>query len=591
MIMQYFDCGAAMNRSLLLALIVAMITSCQESTPVESADLILTNARVYSLSWSDPDREGNPAGDAPFKDGNWTPDASAVAIKNGLIIALGADADLVQHATESTQIIDLNGATLLPGFVESHGHYPELGEIAERIDLDGVTTMDEMAARVAARIATTPLGEWVVGAGWDEGAWADALPTKDAIDVISPDHPVVLKGRRGFGTLVNQNVLDIAGITSDIAGPSGGDIVTDANGEPTGAFLNRAQVLITDAMPAATLEQKKRIVLAGLNEIAEAGYVSGHHAGVYSDYYPAYAALAEEGSLPIRVEAMLAARPENIELMQSWIERGPTRDPAEMFQVRGVKAYYDASLGSRGAKLIDDYSDMPGHSGVSGSEYGFPEDVVTAAIGAGFQVGIHAIGDAGNREVLDFYERVATENPDSTALLHRVEHAQIVHPEDFARFGQLNLVASMEPCHAVEDSPWAEDRVGPERIKGGYAWRTLRRNGARLIFNSDLSGTDFNIFYGLHCAVTRSDRNGMPAEGWYIEEAVSIEEAVRAWTSWPAESSQRKSMTGTLEVGKIADITVLSIDVFNVGENDPHKLMDGQALMTIVGGEIVVNNL
>jgi predicted amidohydrolase YtcJ len=491
----------------------------------------------------------------------------------------------------STQTIDLNGATVVPGFVESHGHYPELGEIAERIDLAGVTTMEEMAARVATRIASTPRGEWVVGAGWDEGAWADALPTKDAIDAISADHPVVLKGRRGFGTLVNSNVLEIAGIASDFEAPSGGEIVTDDSGQPTGVFLNRAQTLITNAMPPATLEQKKRIVMTGLMEIAEAGYVSGHHAGVYSDYYPAYAALAEEDGLPIRVEAMLAARPENFDLMNSWIERGPTRDPAQKFQVRGVKAYYDASLGSRGAKLIEDYSDMPGHSGVSGSEYGFPEDVVTAAIAAGFQVGVHAIGDAGNREVLDFYERVATTNPDSLSLLHRIEHAQIVHPDDFSRFGTLNIVASMEPCHAVEDSPWAEERVGPDRIKGGYAWRTLRRNGAKLIFNSDLSGTDFDIFYGLHCAVTRSDRNGSPEGGWYIEEAVTIEEAVRAWTSWPAESSQRGDITGTLKPGKLADLTVLSIDIFNVGHSDPHRLLDGQALMTIVGGDIVVNQL
>ncbi|MDE0753660.1 MAG: amidohydrolase [Woeseiaceae bacterium] len=580
-----------MKRSLVLTITAALLASCQKPATIDGADLILTNARVYSLNWSDPDTQGMPAPDAPFIDGTWTPDASAIAIRDGLIVALGSDSDLVSFASESTEVIDLNGATLLPGFVESHGHYPELGEIAERIDLDGVTTMDEMAARIAARIETTPAGEWVVGAGWDEGAWADALPTKNAIDAISPEHPVVLKGRRGFGTLVNQNVLNIVGINSDFSGSYGGDIVTHDNSEPTGVFLNRAQTLITDAMPAATLKQKKRIVLAGLNEIAAAGYVSGHHAGVYANYYPAYAALANEGSLPIRVEAMLAARPENIDLMQTWIERGPTRDPAEMFQIRGVKAYYDASLGSRGAKLIEEYADMPGHSGISGSEYGFPEDVVTAAIGAGFQVSVHAIGDAGNREVLDFYERVAADNPNSTALLHRIEHAQIVHPEDFARFGQLNIVASMEPCHAVEDSPWAEDRVGPERIKGGYAWRTLRRNGARLIFNSDLSGTDFNIFYGLHCAVTRSDRTGQPAEGWYINEAVSIEEAVRAWTSWPAEASQRAAITGTLAVGKIADITVLSIDVFNVGQSDPHRLMDGQALMTIVGGKIVVNNL
>jgi len=577
----------------LAASVLLMASACDTETNKSGplADLVLTGGKVYSLDWTDPDLDGQPSADAPFNDGTWSPDASAVAIKDGLILGLGSDDEMSAFVGDATQLIDLNGATVVPGFVESHGHYPELGEIAERIDLANVTTMDEMAARVAARIVNTPPGEWVVGAGWDEGAWADELPTKDALDAISPDHPVVLKGRRGFGTLVNQNALDIAGIASDFEAPSGGEIVSDDNGHPTGVFLNRAQTLITEAMPPATLEQKKRIVMTGLMEIAEAGYVSGHHAGVYADYYPAYAELAEENKLPVRVEAMLAARPENLDLMNSWIERGPTRDPAQKFQVRGVKAYYDASLGSRGAKMIEDYSDMPGHSGVSGSEYGFPEDVVMAAIAAGFQVGVHAIGDAGNREVLDFYERAVAVDANSLGLLHRVEHAQIVHPDDFSRFGQLNLVASMEPCHAVEDSPWAEDRVGPDRIKGGYAWRTLRKNGAKLIFNSDLSGTDFDIFYGLHCAVTRSDRNAMPEGGWYIEEAVSIEEAVRAWTSWPAESSQREDLTGTLAPGKFADITVLSIDIFNVGQSDPHRLLDGQALMTVVGGEIVVSQL
>jgi len=583
--------GLGLVATLSLSLSLAACGQPSEQADSDSADLILTNAKVYSLAWPDPDLDGDPAADAPYADGQWTPEAEAIAVKDGLILALGSVEEIELLAGDETRVIDVNGGTVIPGLVESHGHYPELGEIAERIDLADVTTMDEMARRVAIRVEETPAGEWVVGAGWDEGAWADALPTRGPIDAVSPDHPVVLKGRRGFGTLVNQNALDVAGITSESEAPSGGDIVADEEGQLTGVFLNRAQRMITDAMPPATLEQKKRIVLTGLREIAEAGYVSGHHAGVYSDYFPAYEALAREGDLPIRLEVMLAARPENLELMHAWTERGPTQDRTDRLQVRGVKAYYDASLGSRGAKLLEEYSDMPGHSGVSGSEYGFPEEIVTDAIAAGFQVGVHAIGDAGNREVLDFYERVAEHNPDSRSRLHRVEHAQIVHPDDFERFGELNLVASMEPCHAVEDSPWAEERVGPERIKGGYAWRTLRRNGAKLIFNSDLSGTDFDIFYGLHCAVTRSDRDGEPADGWYIGEAVTIDEAVRAWTVWPAESSQRSDITGTLAPGKLADITVLSIDVFNVGESEPHALLEGEALMTIVGGEIVFSEL
>jgi predicted amidohydrolase YtcJ len=210
--------------------------------------------------------------------------------------------------------------------------------------------------------------------------------------------------------------------------------------------------------------------------------------------------------------------------------------------------------------------------------------MVTRAIGRGFQVGVHAIGDAGNRAVLDYYERVLPDSP-YPEVRHRIEHAQIVHPDDFARFGRLGLFASMEPGHAVEDSPWAEERVGPERILGGYAWRTLRRAGAGLIFNSDLAGTDYDIFYGLHCAVTRTDRNGEPEGGWYPEQAMTMEEALRAYTVWPAVASGKQELTGTLSAGKWADLTVLSIDPLNLPA--PSALFDGRVLMTVIGGEIV----
>ncbi len=570
--------------------VLALLAACGNDAPTAqtgSADTILTNARVYTLSWDDPDREGNPAANAPFANGSWQPDAEAVALRDGKILAVGAATDIVRLASSSTRLIDLEGATVIPGLVESHGHFNELGERAERVDLDGVSTMREMASRVSIRAAQTAVGEWVVGSGWDEGAWANQLPSKAALDEAAPQNPVMLKGRRGFGIVVNQRALDLAGITKTTPSPSGGDIVRDESGDATGVFLNRAQIMIYDVMPEASLEQKKRLLVNGLMEIAEAGYVNGHHAGIYSDYMPAYTALAEADELPIRVEGMVAARAENMPLVNQWIESGPTKDREAFFQVRGVKAYYDGSLGSRGAKLIADYSDMPGHKGVAGSEYGFPEEVVTRAIAAGFQVGVHAIGDGGNRDVLDYYEQVLADNPAARELRHRVEHAQIVHPDDFARFGEMNLVASMEPGHAVEDSPWAEERVGPQRILGGYAWRTMRRNGAGLIFNSDLSGTDFDIFYGLHCAVTRTNRDGEPPGGWYPEQSMRIEEAVRAYTSWPAWSSHREDLTGTLEVGKWADLTVLSLDPFRTALENPDELLDGKALMTIVAGKIV----
>ena len=575
------------------------LAGCGQESPAPSteagptgtmADLVITNGRVYSLAWPDPDQEGQPSDHAPFLNGRWSPDAEAVAIHGSNILAVGDAAGMVRLIGPETRVIDVGGATVLPGLIESHGHYHELGEQADRLDVSSAGTVEDMAESLSIRIEAAAPGEWIVGGGWDEGAWADDLPVHGPVSAASPNNPVVLLGRRGFGLLANQQALDIAGISSETPSPSGGEVIKAADGEPTGVLLNRARALVLDVVPAASIEKKQRLLSHGLMAMVEAGYVTAHHAGVYSDYMPAYEALAAEGALPLRVEVMLAARPENRALMERWIESGPTRDPDAFLQVRAVKAYYDGSLGSRGAKLLEDYSDQPGHRGVSGDEYGFPEDLVADAIEAGFQVGVHAIGDAGNRAVLDYYEKVLVDNPHN-AVRHRVEHAQIIHPDDFARFGRMSLVASMEPGHAVEDSPWAETRVGPERILGGYAWRSLRRAGALLIFNSDLAGTDFDIFYGLHCAVTRTDRQGQPQGGWYADQAVTIEEALRAYTVWPARASGKEVLTGTLEAGKWADVTVLSVDPFEAASSDPRSLLEGKALMTVVAGNIVFKNL
>jgi predicted amidohydrolase YtcJ len=230
---------------------------------------------------------------------------------------------------------------------------------------------------------------------------------------------------------------------------------------------------------------------------------------------------------------------------------------------------------------------MPGHRGLAGTDYDFDAERVEAYLAAGFQTGIHAIGDGGNRDVLDFYESVFVRHPEARNLRNRIEHAQVVHLDDFARFEELNIVASMEPGHAVEDSPWAEDRVGPDRIKGAYAWRTLRRNGAGLIFNSDFTGTDWSFFYGMYAAVTRKMKDGTPANGWYTEEAVTAEEALRAYTIWPAYASSRESLTGTIEPGKWADLTVIDIDPLNVASSNPAELLNGHVLMTVVAGKII----
>ncbi|MEL6614874.1 MAG: amidohydrolase [Bacteroidota bacterium] len=573
-----------MPRLLTVGLAALLLAGCSASSPdpAPAPSLILHGARVYTLAWPDPALDGTPAPEAPVNGERWTPEASGVAIRDGHIVRVGSDAEVLALRGPDTRVVDLEGATVVPGLIESHGHLNEIGEKAEEISLVGVRTEAEIAERLQASGARGRAeGEWILGTGWDEGEWADALPDRAFLDALFPDRPVVLKGLRGFGTFGNARALEAAGLGPDTDDPVGGTLVRRDDGSLSGVLLNNATDLLNDAVPPRSMAHKERILLYGMDQLLRAGYVSTHHAGVRTDYLPVYQALADR--LPMRVEAMLASGVPGAPDVDAWTERGPTASPEAFLQIRSVKAYYDGSLGSRGAKLIEDYADQPGHRGVAGADYGFSPEAVESYIAAGFQAGIHAIGDAGNRDVLDFYADVFTRHPDARGLRHRIEHAQVVAPEDFARFGTLNLVASMEPGHAVEDSPWAEDRLGPERVRGAYAWRSLRQNGALLLFNSDFTGTDWSPFYGLYAAQTRQRRDGTPEGGWYPEEAVTAEEALRAYTVWPARASGVERYTGTLEAGKWADLTVLSLDPFTT---PPEALLGGEVRMTVVGGVV-----
>jgi predicted amidohydrolase YtcJ len=254
---------------------------------------------------------------------------------------------------------------------------------------------------------------------------------------------------------------------------------------------------------------------------------------------------------------------------------------------RSVKAYYDGALGSRGARLLDDYADRPGHRGISGAGYGFDAALGAEAMKAGFQIGVHAIGDAGNREVFDFFETNFKASPGSAGNRHRIEHAQVIAPADMPRFARLGVIASMEPPHAVEDKTWAEERLGPQRIHGAYAWRTLRQNGARLTFNADNPGSDHSIFYGLHAAITRRDKQSQPEGGWYPDQRLTIEETVRAYTSWSAYAAFRENETGIIAKGRWADLTVMDIDPFALAGTTPERILAGRIVLTVVNGRIV----
>ncbi len=381
----------------------------------------------------------------------------------------------------------------------------------------------------------------------------------------------------------------MAGITADSEIPVGGEMRLGADGQPSGLFLNRAVPMIEDAVPAPSRETLISYVLTGLGQMAKDGYVAVHDAGLDSSHMSVLQQLEDEGRLPIRVYAMLSLRDDA--LTREWVKRGPDKDNDSMLVTRTVKAYYDGALGSRGARMLYDYSDMPGHRGVSGDNYGFDQALMADAMAAGFQIAIHAIGDAGNREAMDILERIIKEHPASAKQRHRIEHAQIISPEDIPRLSKLGFIASMEPPHAVEDKTWAEERVGPERILGGYAWRSLREAGARLTFNADNPGSDHSIFYGLHSAITRQDKNSEPEGGWYPEQRMNAEEAVRGYTDWSAYASFRENDTGIIEKGRWADLTVLDIDPFVLGEERPADILNGRVLMTIVAGKPVFENL
>lgn len=548
------------------------------------ADLLLTHARVYSLAWGEPGRDGAPAADAPHDSAGWHPDAEAVAVRGDRIVFVGSLRDAERFRGPATKTIDLAGATLVPGLVDSHTHVAELGSNLARVNLVGVTTEAEAVERVAARARSVPKGQWVLGYGWDEGAWATHYPTMALLSDKIPDHPVFLRSLHGFAAWGNRLAFERAGITGSTAAPVGGTIVR-RGGTPTGVLLNRATVLLEEAIPAPTTAQLADRIAAALDSMAARGYVAVHEAGADLPTMAAFAALDSAGRLPIRVDAMLSVR--DTALVRDWLGRGPRRDTTARLRAYAVKAYYDGALGSRGARLLADYADSAGHRGVSGAGYGFDRALVARLMARGWQLAVHAIGDAGNREVLDFVDSVYRADPAARANRNRVEHAQVIHPDDVARFASLGLIASMEPPHAVEDKTWAEARLGPERVKGAYAWRTLRAAGVPLMFNSDLPGSNWDFFYGFHSAVTRTDPAGQPPGGWYPAQRMTPEEALRGYTVWNAFGAGLERSTGVIAPGRWADLTAVDSDVLNLGERDPHAVLRGRVVLTVVAGRVV----
>jgi len=501
----------------------------------------------------------------------------AIYVTDGVIREVGPAAD-VQRAHPRTNVLALMNSTILPGLTDAHGHLYGLGLSLDVVRLVDTTSYEEVIARVKERASRTPAGEWIIGRGWDQNDWpVKEFPTKEALDAAVPDHPVFLRRVDGHAALANTKALRAAGVTAASKDPDGGRVIRDANGEPTGVFVDAAMDLVEDVIPAPTPAQRKARVLASAQAIAANGLTEMHDAGIDGATITAVRELIDEKRFPIRVYAMLG---DNDALVNTWLNQGPLVDYGGRLTVRSIKLYADGALGSRGAALLAPYSDDPGNSGLMLAKPEHLLDVAKRARAKGFQVNTHAIGDRGVRNVIDAYSEAGVTASDR----FRVEHLQVISPPDVPRLISHGIIASMQPTHATSDMPWAERRLGPERVKGAYAWRTVLNAGGRLALGSDFPVEDVNPFFGLYSAVTRQDHEGNPPGGWYPNQRLTLAEAIRGFTKDAAYAAFEENSRGTIEPGKLADLTIVDGDLPTM---PPAQLYKAKVRYTIVGGEVV----
>ena len=489
---------------------------------------------------------------------------SGFVVRDGRIASLLPSGAALPNVPEARRI-DGKGKTVLPGLIDAHGHVLELGRGHLQVDLRGTQSVADALECIGAFAQANPKSRWILGSGWNQVLWPNKqFPTAKDLDKVLPDRPAMLSRVDGHAVWVNSLALKAAGVTRATKDPAGGQIVRDANGEPTGIFVDNAMSLIDKQVPPATDEEVRTALAAALADLSALGLTGVHDAGVDMRTYAAYRALGEAGQLSVRIYAMLAdgkdARPV--------IAQGPKPSLFDdRLQLQAVKAWVDGALGSRGAHLLADYADQAHHRGLALYTPEQIKELGSLASQHGWQLNIHAIGDAGNRIALDTFEQTFT-SAQRSALRPRIEHAQVISLDDLPRFARLNVIASMQPTHATSDMNMAEDRVGPQRIKGAYAWRTLLDSGARMAFGSDFPVELPNPFLGLYAAVTRQDREGHPPGGWHPEQKLTRAEALRLFTLDAAYASGLETKVGSLEPGKWADFIIIDRDYFKVPESE-----------------------
>lgn len=500
-----------------------------------------------------------------------------LVIDHGKVVA--ANVDVNDYSIDKT--IDGEGKVMLPGLIDAHGHLLGLGANLLEVDLRESTSAQNAAKMVADYAFAKPAQAWITGRGWNQELWSDrAFPTAQDLDKVVADRPVALARVDSHATWVNSKAMELAGITKDTKSPAGGEIIKDADGNPTGVFIDNASLLIEAHLPKASNAVYEQQLQAAGEHLLSNGITSMHDAGIGRDVYDFYLKEAVEGDLPVRVYAMVSATDPELSTM---LGNGNIRDANDFLYIRSVKAYGDGALGSRGAALLEPYSDAPHQHGLLLTQ---PEDMTqlfTTVLGAGFQLNYHAIGDKANHVALNEFE-TTFETLGGAELRNRIEHAQVIAPDDLARFAELKVLPSMQPTHATSDKNMAEDRIGKDRMKGAYAWKTLLDSGIALPLGSDFPVELANPFYGLHAAVTRQDRNNQPVKGWYAHEALTIEQAFKGFTLDAAYAGHMEDTLGSLTKGKWADFILVDQDIFTI---KPEDIWKTKVHATYVAGEQV----
>ena len=545
---------------------LALLTGCDAASG-DAADLVLRNGNIVTVD-----------------DAN--PEAQALAAKDGRIVALGSDAEVEQYIGPDTEVIDLDGLTAIPGLIEGHGHFMGVGNANLQLNLMDVANWDEIVAMVEEAVEEAEPGELIRGRGWHQEKWdkvpepnVDGLPFHHSLSAVSPDNPVVLRHASGHASYANAKAMEMSGIDASTRDPASGEIVRDADGNPIGAFRESAGGLLGPAQEGAAAANPRRVVELAQEEALAKGLTSFQDAGSGFETVDVFREMAEDGSLKIRLWVMLSAS--NAQLAERLPDYRIIGAGDDRLTVRAIKRSIDGALGTHGAWLLEPYDDLPETSGLPRDIEGIYE-TAALAMEHGFQLGVHAIGDRGNRVVLDIFEEAFEENPDQEDLRWRVEHAQHLDPEDVPRFGALGVIASMQGVHATSDGPWVIPRLGEERAEwGAYVWQDIMQAGGVVTNGTDAPVEDVDPLASYYATVSRMMNNG---EVFYPEQRMSRLEALKSYTINVAWAGFEEEIKGSLEVGKLADVTVLTKDIMTIPENE---IPSTEIAYTIVGGEVM----